>query len=160
MCILLQAPAAIQLIGTEAESAEFVLGKQSFARGQHQSKCRRQVVMAQLLYEHARILLHNDPCPWRLLSHSCGLSSRKSGKNERVCPVAGDEGEEFGFDRGSKRSYELEVGDALGTLRSVFVQQVLTWKPALPPLLALTRSLWPSVCCTVPAPVCSSPSRG
>ncbi len=38
--------------------------------------------------------------------------------------AAGDEGEEFGFDRGSRRSYELEVGDALGTLRSVFVQQV------------------------------------
>ena len=36
----------------------------------------------------------------------------------------GDEGEEYGFDRGSRRSYELEVGDALGTLRSVFVQQV------------------------------------
>lgn len=27
VCILLQAPAAIQLIGTEGESAEFVLGK-------------------------------------------------------------------------------------------------------------------------------------
>ena len=40
--------------------------------------------------------------------------------------ITGDEGEEFGFDRGSKRSYELEVGDALGTLRSVFVQQVIS----------------------------------
>lgn len=49
----------------------------------------------------------------------------------RVCPAAGDEGEEFGFDRGSKRSYELEVGDALGTLRSVFVQQVISLKTAL-----------------------------
>lgn len=38
--------------------------------------------------------------------------------------AAGDEGEEYGFDRGSKRSYELEVGDPLGTLRSIFVQQV------------------------------------
>lgn len=38
--------------------------------------------------------------------------------------MLGDEGEEYGFDRGSRRSYELEVGDALGTLRSVFVQQV------------------------------------
>ena len=43
---------------------------------------------------------------------------------QNVHMAAGDEGEEFGFDRGSRRSYELEVGDALGTLRSVFVQQV------------------------------------
>ncbi len=53
--------------------------------------------------------------------------------------IAGDEGEEYGFDRGSKRSYELEVGDPLGTLRSIFVQQVFcnptmqyftaTWNP-------------------------------
>ena len=58
---------------------------------------------------------------------------------------AGDEGEEYGFDRGSMRSYELEVGDALGTLRSVFVQQVRLRSPALripprPPPLPLLLS--------------------
>lgn len=53
-----------------------------------------------------------------------GLSFVGVGLLTQVCIATGDEGEEYGFDRGSKRSYELEVGDALGTLRSVFVQQV------------------------------------
>ena len=59
----------------------------------------------------------------------------------------GDEGEEYGFDRGSKRSYELEVGDALGTLRSVFVQQVRCRMQTSPvtdidPLQGIAHTVW------------------
>ena len=66
---------------------------------------------------------------WLCLSPECVLCNQRDvqlaiWKSLSLEVSTGDEGEEYGFDRGSRRSYELEVGDALGTLRSVFVQQV------------------------------------
>ena len=80
--------------------------------------CGRRKIYGMAVCHSARTAMHAQ----------CSASERYNVHLERITMrqwlSTGDEGEEYGFDRGSKRSYELEVGDALGTLRSVFVQQV------------------------------------
>ena len=39
-------------------------------------------------------------------------------------PAAGNDQDEYGFERGTRRRYALDVGRPLGALRRVFVQQV------------------------------------
>jgi hypothetical protein len=39
--------------------------------------------------------------------------------------AAGNDQDEYGFERGSRKSYELDIGCELGTLQRVHVQQVL-----------------------------------
>ncbi len=42
----------------------------------------------------------------------------------RSARPTGNDQDEYGFERGTRRRYALDVGHRLGTLRRVFVQQV------------------------------------
>ena len=168
----LQAPAAIQLIGSEGESAEFMLGEPSklLLRGSDTAADQSYTSFSRLSF--SRILKLGPFCdcmgsagsvlawPLCLTSRTAAGAqckaltetySAQSGRNDLWGVSTGDEGEEYGFDRGSRRSYELEVGDALGTLRSVFVQQVSRRsRLALSLIRASSKALLQLIRCSVP----------
>lgn len=51
---------------------------------------------------------------------------------------AGNDQDEYGFDRGSRKSYQLDIGCELGTLQKVHVQQVCC------PILSGSAQTWRS----------------
>ncbi len=49
-----------------------------------------------------------------------------------LCVPTGNDQDEYGFERGSRKVYELDIGTELGTLQCVKVQQV--WPSCASPL--------------------------
>ena len=102
----MQAPATVKLVGSDQASPLFVLGE--YMRPQNSPL-------------HAACTTVQTGVTCRVL---CGGRNARPSSDSIDAVGTGNDQDEYGFERGSRKSYELDTGQELGVLRQVQVQQV------------------------------------